>query len=58
MITKKIYDDHELLNNPSIYQYYNNTHEKTKRTIYSVKEFVIYMLIAIVEVLFPEISFS
>ena len=50
MVTKKIYDDYELLNNAEIYQYYNKTHPSKKCTLFSLHEFIQYMIIAILEV--------
>ena len=55
MVTKRIYEEHELLNDPLVYQYYNDTNQKNKRTLFSFPEFIISLIMGVVQALVLEV---
>ena len=50
MVTKSLYSQGQLLNNPSIYRYYNNSNPGQKTTMFTFKEFLLWVIMGIVEV--------
>ena len=50
MVTKSLYSQGQLLNNPSIYRYYNNSNPGQKTSMFTFKEFLLWVIMGIVEV--------
>ena len=50
MVTKSLYSQYQLLNNHSIYRYYNNSNPTQKTTMFTFKEFLLWVMMGIVEV--------
>ena len=50
MVTKSLYSQGQLLNNPSIYRYYNNSNPAQNTSMFTFKEFLLWVIMGIVEV--------
>ena len=51
MVTKRGYDEWDLLNRPSGYRYYNDTDPQNKQTLFSFREFIQWIAMGIVQAL-------
>lgn len=51
MVTKKGFEEVELLSNPVVYRYYNNSDPNNKQTMFSITEFVTWLCMGIVQAL-------
>lgn len=52
MVTKRLYDQYRLLNDPSIYRYYNDTLPTQRSSLFTFKEFLLWVFFGVVEVPF------
>ena len=51
MVTKRGYEEWDLLNRPSVYRYYNDTDPQNKQTLFSFREFIQWIAMGIVQAL-------
>ena len=56
MVTKSIYTQVQLLNDPRIYQYYNDSDKNNRSTLFTVREYLKWVVIGILEALILEWS--
>ena len=56
MVTKRLHDQYRLLHDPSIYRYYNGSSSDQRTTLFTFREFLLWVFFGIVEVSFSPLS--